>query len=551
MPSRPLCKILLLQPPVQDFYETAVRLQPTGLCYLKAAVRRFLPGAEVVVRDYHQGWGRRTIPLPPELADLREYYLWPDRSPFSTFHAYYHFGAAFEAVGESVARETPDLVGISCLFSPYYREVLRCAEEIKRRHPVPIVVGGAHASAAPQSLLAHGAVDYVIRGEGERPLVELVRALRSSSPLTGVPNLAFRLDGAMVLNPVEENFPLEDLPSPDLSDLPVGRYRWRGRPLSTLVTSRGCPRRCSFCSVHATFGDRYRRRAPEAVLDEIRVLYGEGYRAFDFEDDNLTFHLEETKALCRGVIASFPAGELALTAMNGVSYESLDLELLQLMRRAGFRDLNLSLVSSRPSSRSSVSRPHAGDRYCSVVREAAALGFGIVSYQILGLPGEDLDSMAETLAISARLPVLLGASPFYLAPGSPLAASSPVQTERDLVRARLTALGHGADGAARDQIYTLFVTTRILNFLKGLRVERPETPLSEALDAAREGGERLRVGAAYLERLLTEKRLFACTADGPRLLPRFDAGLFLHVWGKVERIATQNGKSILLPHGPV
>src|SRR3989338_256016 len=126
-------KLLLLQPPIQDFYDTDIRLQPLGLAYLKSAVRKFLPGVEVVVKDYHQGWGRRTVALPRELAYLRDFYPCPDESPFSSFHQYYHFGADFEDLADDVAREKPDLVGISSLFSPYYREAMRAAEVVKNR----------------------------------------------------------------------------------------------------------------------------------------------------------------------------------------------------------------------------------------------------------------------------------------------------------------------------------------------------------------------------------------------------------------------------------
>ena len=126
-------KVLLLQPPVQDFYNTDIRLQPIGLAYLKAAARNYLPEVQVTIKDYHHGWGRRTIALPRELAYLKDFYSKDDKSPFSTFHHYYHFGADFDAVAGEVARAKPDLVGISSLFAPYHREVLRCAEAIKKR----------------------------------------------------------------------------------------------------------------------------------------------------------------------------------------------------------------------------------------------------------------------------------------------------------------------------------------------------------------------------------------------------------------------------------
>ena len=159
-------KVLLIQPPVQDFYDTDVRLQPIGLAYLKAAVNKHLPGVEVIVKDYHGGCGRRTVTIPKELLYLKDYYPVADKSPFSTFHQYYHFGKPFDAIEREIREIRPDVVGISSLFTPYYRESLEIAARVKKHLNIPIVIGGSHASAVPESMLASPSVDYVIRGEG-------------------------------------------------------------------------------------------------------------------------------------------------------------------------------------------------------------------------------------------------------------------------------------------------------------------------------------------------------------------------------------------------
>lgn len=193
LPARKAMKLLLLQPPIQDFYDTDIRLQPIGLCYLKAAVQKYLPEVQVIIKDYHQGWGRRPIPIPKALAYLKEFYPWPDKSPFATFYHYYHFGAGFDALAADVAAEQADLVGISALFTPYYREVLQCADAINKHLNVPILVGGAHVSAAPLTVLSHPGGDFIIRGEGERPLVEFLSAWQGGQPLDSVPSLGFKI----------------------------------------------------------------------------------------------------------------------------------------------------------------------------------------------------------------------------------------------------------------------------------------------------------------------------------------------------------------------
>jgi radical SAM superfamily enzyme YgiQ (UPF0313 family) len=537
-------KLLLLQPPVQDFYDTDIRLQPLGLCMLKAAVKKFLPHVEVLVRDYHQGLGRRTIAFPAELAYLREYYRHADLSPFSTFHHYYHFGASFEEIGGDVAAEKPDLVGISSLFSPYHREALACAAEIKRRIDVPILLGGSHVSACPLRVLDHPNVDFIIQGEGERPLVEFVRAFESDRRYEEVPNLGFKEDGRLTINPLGRNYSLADLPFADLSDLEPGRYLYDRTPLCFLTATRGCPHRCTFCSVHLTFGEKFRRRSPENVLSEIKARYEEGYRAFDFEDDNLTFHKEDFRQILNGLISEFDRKDVRFVAMNGLSYLSLDEEILTLMRRAGFEDLNLSLVSAQARVLEKAARPHTVAKYLEVVDLAYRLGFRVVSYQILGLPYETLDDMINTMALMASLPVLIGASIFYLTPGSPIASEFPEPTEEDVFKSRSTAMAVETDQFAREDLYTLFITARIINFLKGLQCERDETILHDAMNMLRAKGKRERLGCELLRRLFEEERLHAATRSGFKELSRFKTGLFLRIFKKAGFIRTRQGVMI-------
>ena len=539
-------KVLLLQPPVQDFYNTDIRLQPIGLAYLKAAARKFLPEVSVTIKDYHHGWGRRTIPLPRELTYLKDYYSKDDKSPFSTFHHYYHFGADFDMIAEEVAKEKPDLVGIASLFAPYHREVLHCAEAIKKRFPVPILLGGSQVSAMPEAMLVHPAIDFVIQGEGERPFVELLKILKSGKNFKKVSNLGYKKNGRVVFNPRKGNFPIGTLPFPDLSDLPQGHYLFEKKPLCFIITSRGCPYRCTFCSVHKTFGYQCRRRSAENILSEIKQRYQEGYRVFDFEDDNLTFDRKEMTDLCGKLIRTFPPKDIQLLAMNGVCYWTLDSTILKLMRRAGFTHLNLSLVSTNTSLLKTVHRPNPLRKYRDVVEKAVAIGFKVVAYQILGLPGDTLPSMIKTLLFNAKLPVLLGASPFYLIPHSPIARHFDEPSETDVFRARLTAMAIETKNFQRGDLYTLLITTRILNFLKGIPTRTSKTTLSRALEIAEKQGPRSTVGVEILQRLLKEKKFYASTAKGLEPLPRFKSELFFQLWQKLDNIKTQANKTIEL-----
>ncbi|HQH27231.1 MAG TPA: radical SAM protein [Oligoflexia bacterium] len=537
-------KVLLIQPPVCDFYETPIRNQPIGLCSLKAAVEQFLPGVRVVVRDYRSGYGRKSIALPEELEHLRCYYPFPDQSPFSTFYHFYHFGADLRFITEDAAARAPDIVGISSLFSPYFKEVLQTAAAVKERLNVPVFVGGSHASACPEMMLSDPNIDYLIRGEGERPLVELLRCLQDGGDLRAVPNLGFKYNGSLVLNPLADNYPIDELPAPDLSDLNPEHYLYEKKPLGFVVTSRGCPYQCSFCSVHQTFGHVCRRRNPANVILEIKKRYLSGVRVFDFEDDNLAGDRGAFKTLCEGLIAEFAGCGVRFTAMNGILYRHLDRELLSLMKTAGFQDLNISLVSADQHIAGSTKRTLSLNKYVEVAAAAHELGFRVVSYQILGLPGDALEQMIQTLVFNTRLPVLLGASPFYLVPGSPISTSFPLPTSQDLVRARLTALGIETEEFTRDDIYTLFVTTRIVNFLKSFKFDDVSLTLPALLAEKKTDQSRVKLGKQILKRLFTKQRLYGFSRAAFEELPRFRWSLFEKFWRELPVICTQQGRII-------
>jgi radical SAM superfamily enzyme YgiQ (UPF0313 family) len=540
-------KVLLIQPPVQDFYDTDMRLQPIGLCYLKAAVKKHLPDVEVIIKNYHGGCGRRTVAVPKELRYLTDYYPVADKSPFSTFHQYHHFGKSFDEIEVEIGETRPDVVGISSLFTPYYREVLEVAARVKKRLNVPVIVGGSHASAVPESLLSSTNVDYVIRGEGEKGLVEFLRYLKGRKRIEEVPNLAYKKGIEFVFNPSVDNFPIDELLFPDLSDFSTSSYAVAGKPMTFMITSRSCPHKCSFCSVHTTFGTNYRRRSLENVLEEIELRYQQGYRVIDFEDDNLTYYKNIFKELCRQLIARFPNREMEFVAMNGISYLSLDEELLELMFQAGFSHLNLALVSSDKTVRETTKRPHTLEAYLRVVHKAVHLGFKIVSYQILGLPNESLESMIQTLAFNARLPVLLGASPFYRTPASPIARGLDF-TEEDYVKARLTAMAVETDEFRREDIYTLFITTRIINFLKGLRLSA-STNVNALLDCSW-SEHRTRIGFELLRLLRETNRLYFWTTKGLRENEKFEPEVFFRVLEQAGLIGCQNGQRIAVRDFP-
>ena len=157
-------KILLIQPPIQDFYQTSIRTQPIGLAYLAASLQTY--DHEVEILDCQTG-KKRSISVPSELSYLQDYYPFDDRSPFKLYSGYYHFGISWDEIRKKVEDSKADVFGISSSFTPYHGEALQIARIIKEWDRKKIVVmGGAHVSCDPEGVLKSPFVDYVILGKG-------------------------------------------------------------------------------------------------------------------------------------------------------------------------------------------------------------------------------------------------------------------------------------------------------------------------------------------------------------------------------------------------
>ena len=544
-------KILLIAPPIEDFYQTEIRLVPLGLGYLQASLKKWNSSLHVEILNLQTGFGKKTLSLPAPLSYLKNFWAQTDQSPFCGFFHYYRFGATNGQIVAEVTRRSPDLIGISALFTAYFPVVVDLLQQLRLHVHCPIVIGGPHASADPHGVLATPGVDYVIYGEGERPLVALVAALNGEGSMLAVPNLGHYYQGGMVFNVRQENFSLNDIPAP----APSAQHYYCGKKkMATMITSRSCPHRCHFCGVHTTFGDQYRRRSNESILAEITAHYRAGARLINFEDDNLSFSRTAFKELCRQIAQRFGHGNLELVAMNGISYQSLDWSTLELMRQAGFCRLNLSLVTNNKSvAQGQQQRFFSPDYYLQVVAWAQQLGFAITSYQILGLPGEGLSSMLETLALQARLPVIIGASPFYLIPNSPMArqlgVSGYLPSEQQLL-VRLSTLTNACSSISRSQLYTLFMITRMLNFLKSLPFpdgahyqqwiyqDHPSLP------------SRSQIGCQQLQRLAQERVLYFVCLPTWKPNEQFMVNMWEEFISQLEFIQSPSGNRLFFSEKP-
>ena len=167
-------KVLLVQPPIEDFYDTSIRTYPLGLLYLAAAVGDI---ADVVVLDARTGSKPERLG-GHEFHELEPFYKEGTYTPFSFFSHYSRFGLTFGEIKRAVEKEKPDVVAVASMCSAYERQALEVAMAAKEAsREIVTVMGGVHPTLFPERLLSHRDVDYCVRGEGETPFFELVSAL--------------------------------------------------------------------------------------------------------------------------------------------------------------------------------------------------------------------------------------------------------------------------------------------------------------------------------------------------------------------------------------
>ncbi len=509
--------VLLVQPPIRDFYLTPKRTLPYGLASIAAAL--IARGFAVDILDALATSKSRPVALPPELSDLGEFYGRPDVSAFALFNRFRHFGSSFEHIGRRARQSGAWLVGISALFTPYANEALATAAAVKESHPTcAVVMGGHHPTALPESVLASPAVDYVLRGEGEGSMPLLAEALREGRPLGDIPGIGLRgPDGGFHLNPPAVVTSPDGFPLPAFELLNQRYYRRNGRGSAVIVASRGCPLGCSYCSVGGAAWLPYRLRPVAQVLSEIEaavVRHGAGF--IDFEDENLSLDRGWILDLLQRITRRFGEGALELRAMNGLFPPTLDAELVAAMARAGFKTLNVSLGSAQPEQQRRFRRADVAEAFDRALALAERHGLAAVGYIIVGAPHQPAKASVDDLLFLAGRRVLAGVSVFYPAPGS---RDFELCRRLDLLPAEFGRMRSSAlpieHTTRRVDSATLLRLGRVLNFMKhlldhGLSIPEP----SQAACAAPDPQDRIAAGRHLLARFLADGRIRGLTPDG-------------------------------------
>lgn len=437
--QRPIKKILLLLPPYTIPASMPKRVQPPlGIAYLGAFLEQ--KGYDVQLCDsliegfdHSEMIGDDLICYGLSVADIRK----------------------------RVAAFKPDVVGISCLFTIQAQKAYQVCASIKDLDPdIVTVMGGAHPSAMTDEVLATGNVDFVVPGEGELTFYQLVQAIEKGEDLSKVGGIAYLQNNEMFRTAAADYIVnLDDLPLPARHLLPMEEYFIKDRPHGTatrhrrstpMITSRGCPAKCTFCSIHTVWGREYRGRSAASVLTELRhLIENYGIKEVQIEDDNLTYSKPRATELLDAIIEADLG--ISFTTPNGIAAWVLDRPLLEKLKQAGFYRLTLAIESgSQRVLHDIIKKPLKLEKVKEIATICRELGFEIDTFFVVGFPGETKAEIQETFDFANSLDV--DNAKFFVA--TPYPGTELYQTAKDKGYLHKDFDIHNANSFTRGQIST-------------------------------------------------------------------------------------------------
>jgi anaerobic magnesium-protoporphyrin IX monomethyl ester cyclase len=337
-------------------------------------------------------------------------------------------GFSWDRVRQVLRQERPSVLGIS-QFTHNREESLKLARVAKELDSgCFVVLGGPHAThAGPELLAGHREVDAIVLGEGEETLDELVAALAAGRDLQQVAGLVYRRGSELLRSgPRPAIADLDALPLPAAVEFPSIAVDFR-RQLEFIITSRGCPASCLFCSSPLFWGRGVRFRSPGSVVDEVRLLrekYGLTY--FSIRDDTFTADRERVLEICR----LLEEARLGILWNCQSRVTAVDEEMLRAMKRAGCECIQFGVESGSPAVLKSLGKriaPQQIESACAAVRR---VGINLSVYLITGVPGEGEQDLQQTVQLIERIRPQDGqVSPLVYYPGTQLFAKAVRQGE--------------------------------------------------------------------------------------------------------------------------
>jgi radical SAM superfamily enzyme YgiQ (UPF0313 family) len=315
----------------------------------------------------------------------------------------------------------PKIIGFPC-WTMERGQTFKAAKMVRQILPgTKVVIGGHHASAFPTHMFEQACADAVVIGEGEITTLELAKALLNKENISDILGIAYHDGSRVVINqgrPLIENLDTLPFPCHDRFNLDeyLGLPEVNGRAAS-MMTSRGCPHKCIYCSGSKFWHRKWRPRSAENVLAEIGWLYNDlNVRNLMFFDDNFTVNKQRAIDICRGIIDARMT--IRFVAESHVSH--INSELLEWMKKAGCYRIDFGIESGSPKILKTINKKQTAPQIESVFKMVHAAGIKPRAYLMIGNPGEDESTILETAALMKKIQPYdtLGAHPLVIMPNT-------------------------------------------------------------------------------------------------------------------------------------
>lgn len=303
----------------------------------------------------------------------------------------------------------PDIVGISCLTQNYLQALKLAGIAKKINHDCVVVFGGIHTTYKWQEILNCPDVDMAILGEGEQAMLELCQALDTKGgnlALRKIKGLAFKENGQIIVNePTSKISNLDDLPYPafDLVAIPkLESYFDSKRRILPILTSRGCPNQCVFCSTSVMHGKYYRARKPEKIVDEIEYdIKKYAINGLYIVDDLFTFDRKRAEQICGELINR----KIDIKWGCSARVDSVTPDLLKLMKKAGCEGVFFGVESLDDDILKLMKKGFTAKESEKAVEWALNEGLIVDTSFIVGFPGDTLSSLRKIAEFVSKLKV--------------------------------------------------------------------------------------------------------------------------------------------------
>jgi len=305
-------------------------------------------------------------------------------------------------VEEELRSFNPDVVGITSV-TPSIYEAYKVAETAKKvREDCTVVLGGPHATFMPRETMEECKyIDIIVRGEGEETTRELIENIEKGAPLNEVKGITFReKNGIIDTEPRLFIKNIDNIPFPSRDLLPMHLYKFNGVKYTTMLTSRGCPFKCSFCSSSRLFGGYWRGRSPENVLEEMKTVYEEyGIRNIEFMDDTFTLNQERAEKICDEIIKQ--GWDISWGASSRV--DTLSKKLVEKMKKAGCWIIFLGIESGSQKILDAIGKRITLEQVKKAVKILKDAGIQVLGSFIIGFLQDTTETIKETIKFAKSL----------------------------------------------------------------------------------------------------------------------------------------------------